>query len=129
MKRRAATCKAIDFIGIKRGNVYAESLASQSYLYRLGYIWLNLLMIKDKRNTPINPLRWSVVDVVWIVYFFLVSSMLIATVLALGWFKAYSMRKVEPTQFDWGGRDGVELSTNYTYQGVWYFDNKEIRVK
>lgn len=118
--------RVISYAGIKRGNVDAASLASQSYWYRLGYIWINLLMISDKRNTPINPLRWSLIDIAWIAYFCILSFGLISTVILLGWFKAYSMKDVEPAKFNWGGRNGAELSTNYTFTGVWYFDNKSV---
>ena len=111
---------------VKNGNVRAESLTSQSYLYRLGYVWLNVLMIKDKHNTPLNPLRWSITDAVWIVYFILMASVLLVATVLLGWFKALAMKDVEPIKFDWGGRNGAEYSTDYVHQHVWYYDNGNI---
>ncbi len=119
----------LDRLKIKRGNVYAQSLAGQSYWYRLGYVWLNALMLEDKRNTSLSPLKMSALDVVWVIYFSIMASIRIATVILLGWFKAYSMKDVKPIAFDWGGRNGRELSTSYAHLRVWYYDNGKVLTK
>ncbi len=119
----------LDRLKIKRGNVYAQSLADQSYWYRLGYLWLDVLTLEDKRNASLNPLKMSVLDVAWVIYFAIMTSILIVTVILFGWFKAYSMRNVKPIEFDWGGRDGIKLSTDYVYQRAWYYDNGKILTK
>lgn len=113
---------------IKNGDISAESLASQSYLYRLGYVWLNVLMLEDKHSTSVNPLKWSLLDVVWIAYFLAMSLLLVTATALLGWFKAYAMKDVTPIEFDCGGPNGAETSTSYALQKVWYYDNGKIEI-
>lgn len=120
--------KVLGKLNIKRGNVYAESLANQSYWYRLGNIWINTLLIEDKRNTSLNPFRWSAADVLWIVFFAALSLILVFLVLTVGWVKAHTMKDAAPAEFDWGGKKGKEWSTDYTTE-MWYYDNGKIEVK
>lgn len=115
--------KLLPKIGVKRGNVYAESLANQSYWYRLGYVWINTLMIEDKRDTPLNPLRWSILDFAWVIYFCFWSSVLIVFMTAFGWVKAAAIADVVPIAFS-----GGSPSTRYTFTKKWYYDNGKIKV-
>lgn len=112
---------ALHKIGFKRGDIYAESLANQSYLYRLGFVWIEVLSIKDKRNTSLNPISINLSDIVWVCYFAIISVVLIFIVATLGWAKAYSLAKVEPIIFF---KD--RPTTNYVLKDRWYYDNGKI---
>lgn len=111
-------------IGIKKGDIYAQSLADQSYIYRLMYVWIGFLMIQDKRNTPINPLKWSVIDVFWVLYFSACSAILFVVMVIYSPFEALRLGEVKPVNFF-----GDKESTDYTFVGRWYFDNGKIRTK
>lgn len=110
-------------LNIKRGNPYAESIAEQSYLYRLGYVWINVMMTTDKRGTTLNPLRMSIHDIAWIAYFFVVAVVYCLFMVGFAPWKALSLGEVRPVKF-W---DDEKPSTGYQYSKRWYFDNGKIR--
>lgn len=110
-------------INIKRGSPYAESIAEQSYLYRLGYVWINVLMSEDKRGLSTNPFSWSTIDFCWSMFFFVASVFYILYMIGYSPWKALSLGTVRPIEF-WGD---IEPSTSYQYSRKWYFDNGKIR--
>lgn len=108
---------------IKRGDIYAESLACQSYLYRLGHLWINILMSEDGRNTSLNPLKVNIIDIAWIALAIIWVPIYLSFQIGYTPWKALSMKNVKPLEFDWGGRLGKEWCTDYKYQDIWYYDN------
>ena len=107
---------------IKRGNVCAEALAEQSYGYRLGYLWLNIAMMEDRRNTPINPLRWSVVDALWVLFMCVYLSWYVLFKVGATPWEALMLGRAIPIQFF----DDEGAPTDYSYLDVWYYDNGKI---
>lgn len=100
---------------IKKGNVNAQWLSKQSYLYRLGYVWLNTAMTKDGRGASLNPLKMTVIDVFWVLYCCAISLLFLPVFSIASFISAFNYgRPKERIFFD-------EPTTNYNYTDSYYF--------
>ena len=108
-------------LNIKRGSVYAPSIAKQSYMYRLCHIWINVLLMEDKRGTSLNPLKISLADIIWIAYYLALVIPYILLSVFYAPIKAYKMKDVTPIDFGRG-----DLTINYYHSYKWYYDNGSV---